>query len=65
MQEARATGSPDRSPCPRPAGAPKDCAVSHDYVTILERESLALVDAIDHDALIGSVIRGTSPGTAM
>jgi hypothetical protein len=32
--------------------------MSHDYVTILERESIALVDAIDHDPLIGSVIRG-------
>ncbi len=32
--------------------------MSHDYVSILERESSALVDSIDRDPLIGSVIRG-------
>jgi hypothetical protein len=32
--------------------------MSHDYVSILERESAALVDAIDRDPLLGSVIRG-------
>lgn len=32
--------------------------MSHDYVSILERETLALVDAIDCDPLLGSVIRG-------
>lgn len=32
--------------------------MSHDYVSILERESSALVDSIDRDPVIGSVIRG-------
>jgi hypothetical protein len=32
--------------------------MKNDYVSMMERESLALVDSIDHDPLIGSVIRG-------
>ncbi len=32
--------------------------MSHDYVSIIERESTALVDSIDRNPLIGSVIRG-------
>jgi hypothetical protein len=32
--------------------------MKNDYVSMMERGSLALVDSIDHDPLIGSVIRG-------
>ena len=32
--------------------------MNHDYVSIIERESTALVDSIDRDPLLGSVIRG-------
>jgi hypothetical protein len=32
--------------------------MTHDHVSIIERESTALVDSIDRDPLIGSVIRG-------
>ncbi len=32
--------------------------MDHTYVSTIERDSLALVDSLDHDPLIGSIIRG-------